>query len=254
MRDAAKAAALAAAFALAPGCSPASGPAPEPVPGAPSIRLTASPSGQRTIDVAGLAAADLAHLERAALSRDGWQAILRVHVAQVDPASVELPAGARRLRRARRRAALHPAVSVRCGSTLRGGVRSGVPSVRARPFRFHPVARPPHDGRGAGSRPRAVDPHRRRLSDRSGGAREPPPPVHRLLRTDGPGRRWCALPAARRARPPGCRPVSAAGRRPVERGSHALHGSLRPGGASSAASGRTPSWAARCRRTEGTRW
>ena len=91
MRDAARAAALVAALALAPGCSPTSGPAAEPVPGAPRIRLTASPSGQRTIDVAGLAAADLAHLAGAALSRDAWQAILRVHVAQVDPASVELP-------------------------------------------------------------------------------------------------------------------------------------------------------------------
>ena len=91
MRHAARAAALVAALALAPGCSPTSGPAPEPVPGAPRIRLTASPSGQRTIDVAGLAAADLAHLERAALSRDAWQAILRVHVAQVEPASAELP-------------------------------------------------------------------------------------------------------------------------------------------------------------------
>ena len=91
MRDAARAAALVAALALAPGCSPTSGPAAEAVPGAPRIRLTASPSGQRTIDVAGLAAADLAHLAGAALSRDAWQAILRVHVAQVDPASVEVP-------------------------------------------------------------------------------------------------------------------------------------------------------------------
>ena len=91
MREAARAAALVAALALAPGCSPTSGPAPEPVSGAPRIRLTASPSGQRTIDVAGLAGADLAHLERAALSRDAWQGILRVHVAQVDSASAELP-------------------------------------------------------------------------------------------------------------------------------------------------------------------
>ena len=40
---------------------------------------------------AGLAAADLADLERTALSRDAWQAILRVHVAQAEPVSAELP-------------------------------------------------------------------------------------------------------------------------------------------------------------------
>ena len=49
------------------------------------------PPGSGTIDVAGLAAADLVHLERTALSRDTWQAILRVYVAQADPASAELP-------------------------------------------------------------------------------------------------------------------------------------------------------------------
>ena len=76
---------------LAPGCSQTSGQAPEPVPGAPRIRLATSSSGQRTINVAGLAAVDLVHLERTALSRDAWQAILRVHVAQADPASAELP-------------------------------------------------------------------------------------------------------------------------------------------------------------------
>ena len=93
MRNAARAGAVVAAvLALAPACSPTSGQAPEPVPGAPRIRLTTSPSGQRTVDVAGLAAADLAHLERAALSRDAWQAILRVHVAQADAAAEELPA------------------------------------------------------------------------------------------------------------------------------------------------------------------
>ena len=92
MGHAARAAALVAAtLALAPGCSQTSGEAPEPVPGGPRIRLATSPSGQRTIDVAGLAAADLVHLERTALSRDAWQAILRVHVAQADPASAELP-------------------------------------------------------------------------------------------------------------------------------------------------------------------
>ncbi len=92
MRQGARAAAAVAALALAAGCSLTDGQAPEPAAGAPRILLAASPSGQRTIDVAGLAVADLAHLERAALSRDAWQAILRVHVAQADPAaSADLP-------------------------------------------------------------------------------------------------------------------------------------------------------------------
>ena len=81
----------AAALALAPACSQTSGQAPEPAAGAPRIVLAASPSGPRTVDVAGLAAADLAHLERAALSRDAWQAILRVRVAQANPSPSELP-------------------------------------------------------------------------------------------------------------------------------------------------------------------
>ena len=91
MRHAAKAAALAAAFAFAPACLPTSGPAPDSAPGEPRVRLVTSPSGQLTIDVAGLAAADLEHLERAAPSRDAWQAILRVHVAQADPGAAALP-------------------------------------------------------------------------------------------------------------------------------------------------------------------
>ena len=91
MRHAARAAALVAVLALAPGCSQTGGPAPESVPGEPRIRLAASPSGQRAVDVAGLPAADLEHLERAARSRDAWQAILRVHVAQADPGAAALP-------------------------------------------------------------------------------------------------------------------------------------------------------------------
>ncbi len=84
MRQAARAVALVAALAFAPACSQPSGQAPDSAPDGPRIRLVASPSGQRTIDVAGLPAADLEHLERTAPSREGWQAILRVHVAQVD--------------------------------------------------------------------------------------------------------------------------------------------------------------------------
>ena len=82
---------VAAALALAPACSQTSGQAPDPASGTPRIRLATSPSGQRTIDVAGLAAGDLAHLERTALSRDAWQAVLRVRVAQAGPAPAELP-------------------------------------------------------------------------------------------------------------------------------------------------------------------
>ena len=91
MRPAARAAALVAALAFAPACSQPSGQAPDSDPGEPRIRLVTSPAGQRAIDVAGLPAADLEHLDRAAPSRDAWQAILRVHVAQADPAAAELP-------------------------------------------------------------------------------------------------------------------------------------------------------------------
>ena len=103
MRQVARAAALVAALALVPACSPPGGPAPgtapralgdgapQPAAGEPGIHLAAAPSGERTIDVAGLPAADLAHLEGAALTREAWQALLRVRVARADPASEELP-------------------------------------------------------------------------------------------------------------------------------------------------------------------
>ena len=91
MRNAARAGTVVAALALASGCSPTAGQAPEPASDAPRIRLADPPAGPRTVDVAGLPAADLAHLERAVLSRDAWQAILRVHVAQADEAVAELP-------------------------------------------------------------------------------------------------------------------------------------------------------------------
>ena len=85
MRHAAGAVVVAAAaLALAPACSPTGGQAPAAAPGEPGILLVTSASGQRTIDVTGLAGVDLEHLERTAPSREGWQAILRVHVAQVD--------------------------------------------------------------------------------------------------------------------------------------------------------------------------
>ena len=91
MRHVAGGAVLAAVLALAPGCSQPSGQAPEPVAGAPRIRLAVSPAGQRTIDVAGLPGEDMAYLERAAPSREGWQAVLRVHVAREDPTTAKLP-------------------------------------------------------------------------------------------------------------------------------------------------------------------
>ena len=91
MRHAARAAVVVAALALAPACSQPSGQAPDPAPGGPRIRLATAPSGERTIDVSGLPAADLEHLERTALTRDAWQAVLRVHVPRADPASAELP-------------------------------------------------------------------------------------------------------------------------------------------------------------------
>ena len=91
MRHVAEGAVLAAALALAPGCSQPSSPVSEPVSVEPRIRLAVSPAGQRTIDVAGLPAEDVAHLERAAPSREGWQAVLRVHVAREDSAVAELP-------------------------------------------------------------------------------------------------------------------------------------------------------------------
>ena len=91
MRHVAEGAVLATALALAPGCSQPSSPVSEPVSVEPRIRLAVSPAGQRTIDVVGLPAADVAHLERAAPSREVWRAVLRVHVAREDPAADELP-------------------------------------------------------------------------------------------------------------------------------------------------------------------
>ena len=91
MRYTAGVAALAAALALAPACSQTSGQVPGPVDGGPRIRLGAAPAGQRTVDVEGLAAEDLAHLERTPLARDAWQALLRVHVAGPAPTSADLP-------------------------------------------------------------------------------------------------------------------------------------------------------------------
>ena len=84
-------AALVAALALAPACSQPGGQAPEPVSGEPGIRMAVSPAGQRTIEVTGLPAEDVAYLESAASSGEVWQALLRVHVAQEHPTAAELP-------------------------------------------------------------------------------------------------------------------------------------------------------------------
>ena len=91
MEHAARAAALVAALALPPACSQPGRQAPEPVSGEPGIRLAVSPAGQRTIEVTGLPAEDVAYLERAVPPQEGWQAILRVHVAQEHPTAAELP-------------------------------------------------------------------------------------------------------------------------------------------------------------------
>jgi hypothetical protein len=85
MRHVARAAGLTAALAFAAGCSQPSGQALEPVADEPRIRLAVSSGGQRTIDVAGLPAEDVAHLERAVPSSEMGQALLRVHVAREDP-------------------------------------------------------------------------------------------------------------------------------------------------------------------------
>ena len=90
MRYTAGVAAMAAALALAPACSQPSGQAPVS-DGEPRIRLGAAPSGQRTVDVVGLPAEDLAQLEQTPPARNGWQAILRVQVARTGRASTETP-------------------------------------------------------------------------------------------------------------------------------------------------------------------
>ena len=90
MRYTAGVAAMAAALALAPACSQPSGQAPVS-DGEPRIRLSSAPSGQRTVDVEGLPAEDLAHLEQTPPARGGWQAILRVQVARTGRASAETP-------------------------------------------------------------------------------------------------------------------------------------------------------------------
>ena len=91
MRYTAGVAAMAAALALAPACSQTSGQVPGPVDGEARIRLGAAPSGQRTVDIEGLPAEDLAHLEQTPPDRDGWQALLRVHVARTALTSADLP-------------------------------------------------------------------------------------------------------------------------------------------------------------------
>ena len=90
MRYTAGVAALAAALALAAACSQPSGQV-AVAGGEPRIRLNTAPSGQRTVAVEGLPAADLAQLERSPPARDEWQALLRVQVARSGPAPAELP-------------------------------------------------------------------------------------------------------------------------------------------------------------------
>ena len=252
MGHAARAAALVAAtLALAPGCSQTSGEAPEPVPSGPRIRLATSPSGQRTIDVAGLVAADLVHLERTALSRDVWQAILRVHVAQADPASAELPpvlgdyavhAGALRFT---------PRFPFYAGQRYEVVFDpSPLPSARGRP---HPSRRAPS---ARWSRCRLLTASRRPASS---------PSIRQVPRcrrttfacTSSSPHRWawaaavrtcgCSTRTAARLPTRFCRWTSTCGTRIA---CATRFSTTR--GASSAASGRTPSWAARCRWAAGT--
>ena len=52
--------------------------------GEPRIRLNATSSGWRTVDVERLPAEDLAYLESATLTAEEWAAILRVEVASAN--------------------------------------------------------------------------------------------------------------------------------------------------------------------------
>ena len=228
MRYTAGVAAMAAALALAPACSQTSGQIPGPVDGEPRIRLGAAPSGQRTVDRRGTAGrgprpsrTDSAGTRRVA----GVAARPRLqHRPDLDGP----PARDRNLRRARRRVALHAAVSLRSRSALRGRFRSLVPAIRATRCRACAVAPAQYDDRNSGPGPYGVNPGSRGLSDGSRGAGEPPPVVYRLFRADGSGRRRLAHTPARRARSRTCRCVSASGGRSVERGPHAVHRSVRP--------------------------
>ena len=82
---------LAAALALSPACSQPSGQEPGAPDGDVRIRLSAASSGAPAVDVEGLPAEDLAHLQREPPARDAWQALLRVQVARADGASDGLP-------------------------------------------------------------------------------------------------------------------------------------------------------------------
>jgi len=87
MQHTAAVALVLAAAAFVPACSQARV-RPE---GEPRLELSVMPSGQRTVDVAGLPAEDLAYLEEVTLTRDEWTAILRVEVEGTEPASSGLP-------------------------------------------------------------------------------------------------------------------------------------------------------------------
>ena len=252
MRNAARAGAVVvAALALTPGCAQTGGQTPEPAPGAPRIRLASSPAGQRTVDVAGLAAVDLAHLERAALSRDEWQAILRVHVAQP----------IRRPRSCRRSSATTPCTRARCASPR------GSPSMRVNATRWcsNPSPLPSARGGSAAAPPRACarrstcrlpTASRRPVSSLSI-RRAPRCPRTTSACTSSSRRRWgcaravctsgCSTSTASRSPTRFCRSTSTSGTRTAR----ASPSSTTPG-ASSAASGRTPSSAARWREAAGT--
>ena len=92
MRSASGAVAFAAVLVLASSCARAPEEAPARSAAEPRIQLSLDPSGSGTVDVEGLPPEDLAQLQRAALTRDEWTALLRVQVATDDTPAPERPA------------------------------------------------------------------------------------------------------------------------------------------------------------------
>jgi hypothetical protein len=92
MRFASRAVAFAAVLVLASSCARAPEEAPARSAAEPRIRLSLDPSGSGTVDVEGLQPEDLAQLQRAALTRDEWSALLRVQVATDGSPTPDRPA------------------------------------------------------------------------------------------------------------------------------------------------------------------
>ena len=120
---------MAATLALAPACSQTSGQVPGPVDGEPRIRLGAAPSGQRTVDVEGLPAEDLAHLEQhsAGTATGG-----RRCCASTSPAPPRPPRTSR------------PCSEPTACTTARCASRRGFPSIPVSVTRSFSIRRPCH--------------------------------------------------------------------------------------------------------------